>query len=140
MKYLTVKYVSILTIVYVLLGPLLLFVENKMFGNEALRQAFPITVVAAIYFAYTLAVVSLLGRASRSGHTPLGLFLLDNVVRFFMTCIILVVYAFINRSGLMLFGINLLAYYLATLVVVSCFTVRINREGAVARNTKTGNS
>ena len=46
MKHLTVKYVSVLTVVYLLLGPLLLFVENKVFGSEALLQAFPITVVA----------------------------------------------------------------------------------------------
>ena len=140
MKHPSVKYVSVLTVVYLLLGPLLLFVDNKMFGSEALLQAFPITVVAVAYFAYTLAAMSLVGKSARSGQTPLGMFLLDNVVRFFMTCIILVVYAFINRSGLVLFGINLLAYYLATLVVVTCFTVRMSRGNVSARSRKTGNS
>lgn len=57
-----------------------------------------------------------------------------------MTCIILVVYAFINRSGLVLFGINLLAYYLATLVVVTCFTIRMSRGNVSAGSRKTGNS
>lgn len=127
MKHLTTRYIIILAITYVLLGPLLLYVESRIFGSVALHQALPITVIAVIYFAYSKVVMSLIERGGRSGRQPLGLFLLDNVVRFFMTCIILVVYGFVNRDGIVHFGINLLVYYLATLIIVTCFTVRMSR-------------
>ena len=133
-----VKYILVLFVVFALLGPLLLMVENHILGPSVLGQALPITVIAVVYFVYGLVAISLIGRKSKSGQHPLGTFLLDNVVRFFMTCVMLVVYGFVNKENIVPFVINLLAYYLATLVTMSCFTVHVNRGNTEPVDQKMG--
>lgn len=132
----SLKYLCFIVIAYIVAGPLLLLFESKIVGSAAQQQAFPITMIAAGYLAYSLIAMSLIGKTAHSVNHPLGIFLLDNVARFFITCVALVVYAFIVKEGILLFGINLLAYYLITLAIICCFTVHTARSLNSSNSTK----
>lgn len=42
-----------MAIAYCILGPLLLFIESKLYGSDAMRQALPITLLAIFFLHIT---------------------------------------------------------------------------------------
>lgn len=127
----TLKPLLLLTVVYLLLGPLLLWIEVAAAGNIASRQAAPITVIAVVFFAYHLLWLSFLERLRSNGSRRLTQALLGgSVVRMLLALLLVVGYCFIMKEGHLLFAINLMAYYIVTLVATGLMAIKSERKAS----------
>ncbi|MGM9633360.1 MAG: hypothetical protein ACI3YA_02905 [Alloprevotella sp.] len=127
----SIKPLLLLTLIYLLLGPLLLWIEVSAVGNAALRQAWPITVIAVAFFAYHLLWLTFLDRLRSNGSRRLTQALLGgSVVRMLMALLLVVGYCFIMKEGHLLFAINLMTYYLVTLVATGLMTIKQERKAS----------
>ena len=125
------KPLLLLTVVYLLLGPLLLWIEVVVAGNIATRQAAPITVIAVVFFAYHLLWLSFLERLRTNGSRWLTQALLGgSVVRMLLALLLVVGYCFIMKDGHLLFAINLMAYYIITLVATGLMAIKSERKAS----------
>lgn len=112
---------AILALIYMLLGPILLFGESMVIGAEATKQALPITIVAVCFFAYNMLMLSAFERLlEKRSKSVTGFYLINNVTRLILSVIILVIYAVMVKQGLLVFAINLAIYYLVT-VIFTCY-------------------
>ena len=131
----SLKPLILLTLIYLLLGPLLLWIEVAVAGNAAVRQAAPITVIAVVFFAYHLLWFSVLERLRSKGSKRLTQALLaGSVVRMLLALLLVVGYCFIMKEGHLLFAINLMAYYVVTLVATSLVAIKSERKASQTKS------
>ena len=119
----------ILSIGYLLLGPVLLFVEFAIIGSDALTQAFPIALTAVFFFAYSMLSLAIFNRILKKGRKGLvGYYLADKMIRMILCILIVVVYGVIGKPGLIPFSINLLVLYLFTVVYCNIYCVKQDKN------------
>lgn len=119
----------ILSIGYLLLGPVLLFVEFAIIGSDALIQAFPIALTAVFFFAYSMLSLAIFNRILKKGRKGLvGYYLADKMIRMILCILIVVVYGVIGRPGLIPFSVNLLILYLFTVIYCNIYCVKQDKN------------
>ncbi len=124
------KPLSIIALIYVVAALLLFWGERLLVGEEVAQQALPIVVLSGVYFAYSLVFVCVLNAVYGVGkrHTVVtGFHLINNVVRFFLSILLLAVYAVYIRVGLILFSVNLMVYYLITVIYTGWLGLQMER-------------
>ena len=128
MKYLLTP-LLILSIGYLLLGPVLLFVEFAIIGSDALIQAFPIAMTAVFFFAYSMLSLAIFNRILKKGRKGLvGYYLADKMIRMILCILIVVVYGVIGKPGLIPFSVNLLILYLFTVIYCNIYCVKQDKN------------
>lgn len=128
MKYLLTP-LLILSIGYLLLGPVLLFVEFAIIGSDALIQAFPIALTAVFFFAYSMLSLAIFNRILKKGRKGLvGYYLADKMIRMILCVLIVVVYGVIGKPGLIPFSVNLLILYLFTVIYCNIYCVKQDKN------------
>ena len=128
MKYLLTP-LLILSIGYLLLGPVLLFVEFAIIGSDALIQAFPIALTAVFFFAYSMLSLAIFNRILKKGRKGLvGYYLADKMIRMILCIICVIIYGVIDKSGLITFSINLLILYLFTVIYCNIYCVKQDKN------------
>lgn len=128
MKYLLTP-LLILSIGYLLLGPVLLFVEFAIIGSDALIQAFPIALTAVFFFAYSMLSLAIFNRILKKGRKGLvGYYLTDKMIRMILCILIVVVYGVIGKPGLIPFSVNLLILYLFTVIYCNIYCVKQDKN------------
>ena len=128
MKYLLTP-LLILSIGYLLLGPVLLFVEFAIIGSDALIQAFPIALTAVFFFAYSMLSLAIFNRILKKGRKGLvGYYLADKMIRMILCISIVVVYGVIGKPGLIPFSVNLLILYLFTVIYCNIYCVKQDKN------------
>ena len=119
----------ILSIGYLLLGPVLLFVEFAIIGSEALTQAFPIALTAVFFFAYSMLSLAIFNSILKKGRKGLvGYYLADKMIRMILCILIVVVYGVIGKPGLIPFSVNLLILYLFTVIYCNIYCVKQDKN------------
>jgi hypothetical protein len=119
----------ILSIGYLLLGPVLLFVEFAIIGSDALIQAFPIALTAVFFFAYSMLSLAIFNRILKKGRKGLvGYYLADKMIRMILCILIVVVYGVIGKPGLIPFSVNLLILYLFTVIYCNIYCVKQDKN------------
>lgn len=123
-----IKQICLLAVALGLLGPLLLFAEARFAGDSA-EQALPIALIATGFFAYSATSVVLFHHLRNHNRRMLvSYYLGERIVRLLLSLIALLAYLFSGRSGILLFAVNLLAYHIASLLLMS--TIQIKTEKA----------
>lgn len=119
----------ILSIGYLLLGPVLLFVEFAIIGSDALTQAFPIALTAVFFFAYSMLSLAIFNSILKKGRKGLvGYYLADKMIRMILCILIVVVYGVIGKPGLIPFSVNLLILYLFTVIYCNIYCVKQDKN------------
>lgn len=119
----------ILSIGYLLLGPVLLFVEFAIIGSDALIQAFPIALTAVFFFAYSMLSLAIFNRILKKGRKGLvGYYLADKMIRMILCILIVVVYGVIGKPGLIPFSVNLFILYLFTVIYCNIYCVKQDKN------------
>ena len=128
MKYLLTP-LLILSIGYLLLGPVLLFVEFAIIGSDALIQAFPIALTAVFFFTYSMLSLAIFNRILKKGRKGLvGYYLADKMIRMILCILIVVIYGVIGKPGLIPFSVNLLILYLFTVIYCNIYCVKQDKN------------
>jgi len=120
------KPILLLALIYALLGGALLWAERLMFGDEGLQQAFPIACLAVFFFGLTLAELYISRQLRKSGDAA-GLnrfLLLMKGIRLIMSALIFAIYAVAIKRGLVPFAVNVLVFYIATMLFTTIYYVR----------------
>ena len=119
----------ILSIGYLLLGPVLLFVEFAIIGSDAFTQAFPIALTAVFFFAYSMLSLAIFNSILKKGRKGLvGYYLADKMIRMILCILIVVVYGVIGKPGLIPFSVNLLILYLFTVIYCNIYCVKQDKN------------
>ncbi len=110
---------------YCILGPLLLFTESKLYGSDAMRQALPITLLAIFFFAYNLASLAIFRKLLYSGSKSITIFYLTSkLMRLLLCMVIFIGYGILVRSSLLLFAVNLVVFYIVSILTNSIYCIR----------------
>lgn len=111
-----------------LLGPVLLVIEERIVPGAS-GQALPIALTAICFFAYSSLSVVLLHHLQRH-HTPLLLsyYLGERLVRLVISLAAIVAYILAGRPDILLFAVNLMVYYLVSMVLTSAFQIQTEKR------------
>lgn len=114
-----------LTLLYCLVGPLLLYVEQWVWGRDALWQAPVITLLAICFLVYSFCSLLIFHRQlEKKGCVLPAYYLADKMLRLLLSAVALVFYGFIVREGILHFSINLFAFYLTTMFFTNIYCIR----------------
>lgn len=114
-----------MAIAYCILGPLLLFIESKLYGSDAMRQALPITLLAIFFFAYNLASLAIFRKLLYSGSKSITIFYLTSkLMRLLLCMVIFIGYGILVRNSLLLFAVNLVVFYIVSILTNSIYCIR----------------
>ncbi len=118
--------VFLLALMYVIIGPLLFFIESKwMPGFNVAEVVSCIWGMGVVFFIFSWAELMLTERYRRTQPGALtGLYLAFKGLRFFLAFMAVVVYGVLGGSSILLFSINIVVFYLATMVFMTIQTVR----------------
>ncbi len=123
------KTLCLLGAIYCLTGPLLYWSCHMAIGAEAARLALPVTVLAAVFFCYTMVSLAVFnGLAKRRSKAMTGYYLIDKVARLFVSIIALTAYGFLVRDGILPFAVCLMVFYLVTAVYASWYCIRTEND------------
>ena len=117
-----VKPISILALVYFVLGPLLLIAETCIGHISPAQQALPITLLAVFFFTYSLLSIYLFNKwVAKQPKRITHFYLISKTLRFFLCIVMLVIYGITVREGVLTFAINLFVFYMATVVCTTIY-------------------
>ena len=120
-----IKPLSILALIYCCLGPLLLIVETKVAHISPTQQAFPITLLAIFFFAYSLLSLYIFNKLiDNHSKSVTHFYLISKTLRFFLCMVLIVIYGVITREGLLAFAINLFVFYMATVIYTTIYCAK----------------
>lgn len=120
---------SVLSIGYLIIGPILLFIEYALLGNSALQQSFLIALTAVFFFVYSMISLAIFHKLLNSdGKGLVGYYLADKMIRMVLCAVIVVVYGVIGCDGLIPFTINLLILYLFTVIYTNIYCVKRDKN------------
>ncbi len=124
-----VRPLLLLALILGLLGSLLFFAECAIIGRAAFTQALPIALLATVYFTYAMGAMAFLRRVARQeGKAATGFLLLNNVVRFLLTIIVLTIYGLVVREQFLVFTVNLFVFYVVASVFTGIYSVRLGHK------------
>lgn len=109
---------------------LLFIIELLLAGRDAAVQQTPYMVLTATLFFALSTLGSLLYKVvmQQGGKRAISYYLLDKVVRLFLTIVLMVLYAFANGSNLLLFAINLLVLYMVSIITSIIFYAKVEHH------------
>lgn len=124
-----ISHVAWIGIVLLLLGPILFFIEKMIVPEESATNPLKITIIAILFFAYT--VLSLFAHQrlllKRSGLL-ITYYLLDKLFRLLVGIALLVLYKVYGGEGIILFAVNLFIYYLVTALLTTVYTIKAEKS------------
>ncbi len=120
------KPVLLLALMYVVLGPLLFFVESQWVSGLPVRSvACGIWGMAVAFFVFSCAEMALTERYRRTQPGALtGLYVACKGLRFVLSVSAVVAYGILGAGGMLLFSVNIMMFYLATMLFMTVYTVR----------------
>lgn len=119
----------LLALIFCLLGPALLLVEYHAQGPVAFGQMLPISFLAMFFFAYSMASMRILKYLMRRQPKQIvGFYLISKVFQLLLCMLIFIVYALFVKTNLHAFAINLVVFYMATLVFMTVYNVRMEHK------------
>lgn len=118
----------LLALIYCLLAPALFGVEKQLLGAEAYLQVLPICCLSVFFFVSTVGVLMLLRHALQRNKHFENLFLLATMLLSFACIVVFILYAVINGEGLLAFTANMFAFYVASLVYLTIYSIRQVRK------------
>lgn len=126
----TIKTQMLKALAFCVTGVLLFLIEQLLSGRTAAIQQFVFIIgLSGVFFAMGLMVNSIyLSLVRRGSKQLMGFFLLCKLARFVVAVLLLVVYALVDGSNLLLFAINLLAIYLVEMVLSVIYYARVERN------------
>ncbi len=114
-----------LAFLYLVLGSGLLYAETALAGDEGGRQIVPLVVLAVVFLGYNLfSLKSFHHLMAQCSNAVSGFYLANNAIRLLLSVILLLVYGFLVKDGMFLFAINLIVYYLATVIFNSYYCIK----------------
>lgn len=114
-----------MALIYYLLGPLLLLIETKVYGGDAIRQALPITILATFFFTYNLVSLIIFNKLHRSGSKSIPTYYLaSKLLRLLLSMMIFTCYGLLINNDMLLFAINLVAFYFVSIITNSIYCIR----------------
>lgn len=124
-------YLLISAITLALVAALALGIEIAVVGKAALQQGLPLAIIATVFFASIYVeglVLTPRGTAEGSnGKQQLTTYFLAKVIRFFLSVTTVVIYGFCGFPQLLIFSINIILCYLATMVLSGIHLSRLQR-------------
>ena len=111
------------------IAPLLLFLEIRLAGREAVGQTLPLVGVSlalwltAVAEAFTLEAIN-----KDKVQLQLKVMMLCKSLRFLLAAVLLIAYAVISDGDARLFAVNLIVCYLAVTVVLTIGYSRRNKQ------------
>lgn len=118
-----------LTLLYCLVGPMSLYVEQWIWGRDALWQAPVITLLAIGFLIYTFCSLLIFHRLQEAkDNVPSVYYLADKMLRLLLSAIALAVYGFMARESVLHFAINLFVLYLTTMVFTNIYCIRQEKK------------
>lgn len=126
----TIKTQMLKALAFCVTGVLLFLIEQLLSGRTAaIQQIVFIIGLSGVFFAMGLMVnIIYLSLVRRGSKQLMGFFLLCKLARFVVAVLLLVVYALVDGSNLLLFAINLLAIYLVEMVLSVIYYARVERN------------
>lgn len=119
----------VLALTFFVLGPALLLVEYYIQGPVAFGQLLPISFLAMFFFAYSMASIRILKYLIQEQPKQIvGFYLISKVFQLLLCVLIFIVYAIFVKTNLHAFAINLLAFYITTLIFMTIYNVRIEHK------------
>ena len=98
------------------------------FTDKAAGQAFPIALLATGFFAYSTASTAFFHYLKNHNSKLLvSYYLGERIIRLCLSLAAAVAYVFSGRDSLLLFVINLLAYHLATMLLMGAIQIKTEK-------------
>lgn len=115
-----------LALMYVVLGPVLFLVENRwVSGFDARSVVLGIWGMAIAFFFFSSIEIWLTERYRRTQPGALtGLYVAFKGLRFLLSVLAVVAYGISGADGMLLFSVNIIMFYLATMLFMTVHTVR----------------
>ncbi len=114
-----IKHIGTVTLALAALTLVLHLVESYL-GLPEKPITFGLAVTAACFFVYSALALTIFGRLLRTVSSMLTTFhLVNNVVRIILAAALVMLYGTFVGEGMMIFVVNLLLYYIVTVVLVS---------------------
>lgn len=119
------KPISILALIYCIIGPVLLFTEHLIGLDKEINQALPITLLSAFFFIYSyMSLLIFHNLYSKRDKRLTGFYLIDKIVRLLLSVLILLVYGLICGKDIVAFAVNLFTLYLVTMFFSSYYWIK----------------
>lgn len=129
----TSKTIGRFAIAQTIVALLLALTESLAGWTSGNTQVWAVITLAVLFFGITSVALALVCRTyARRQRQLVSLFLLNNVVRFLLGIIVVVVYALAVKKELLLFSVNVVVFYLVSM----CFTnyVCLKNENSIKKN------
>lgn len=112
------KPLIILSALYLLVGPALMLMERQFSpDSEVVVIAYQIIGIATGFWAFTFAELKMTALwREQKGNSLVGTYIAFKGARFLLTAMALFAYGFLGGASLLLFGINLIVFFLLTMV------------------------
>lgn len=124
-----VKPALFMALVFCVVGPLSLFIEQQVVGRDALHQALPIALLASFFFTYSFCSLLVFQRLiSNKGKVAPAYYMADKMLRLLLCAILLVIYGCLKRPDIILFSVNLFVFYLTTMVFTNIYCIREEKK------------
>ena len=119
------KPISILALIYCIIGPVLLLTEHLMGLDKEMNQALPITLLSVFFFIYSYISLLIFHNLYSKRNKRLTVFyLIDKIVRLLLSVLILLVYGLICGKDIVAFAVNLFTLYLVTMFFSSYYWIK----------------
>lgn len=110
-------------------APLLLFIEIRLAGREAIGQTLPLVGIASALWLTAVAETFTFGLIDKGkAQLQLKVMMLCKALRFLLAALLLIAYAVISDGDARLFAVNLIVCYLAVTVVLTIGYTRYNKQ------------
>lgn len=115
--------------VYILAAPVMLYADHLASPGAAHAMAWPLAVVATVYFVFCGLYMTIVRRPFMANpRHAVAAVMVSGVLRLLLTVVMLLVYCIACDDYRLVFVINLLVYYLITLVLSGMASGRAGKE------------
>lgn len=123
-------FLGILMVLYCVLAPILLLVENVMVGTDVYAQVFPMFLLSVGFFAYSMGSLALFRHLWNKKSAALtGYYLVDRVIRLLLCVAVLIVCGFVMpRDRFFVFAINMFAFYVVTVLATTIYNIKVEKK------------
>ncbi len=123
-------FLGILMVLYCVLAPILLLVENVMVGTDVYAQVLPMFLLSVGFFTYSVGTMFLFRHLWNKKSTALtGYYLADKVIRLLLCVAVLTVCGFVmTRDHFFVFAINMFAFYVVTVLATVIYNIKVEKK------------
>lgn len=124
----SIRALAVAAILYILVAPIMLYADHLASPGSAHAMAWPLVTVASVYFITFALHYYVVSRPFMSNsRSAVAAVMVSSVVRILITAIMLLIYCVACENHRMVFVINLMVYYLITLVLSSMAASRMEK-------------